>query len=71
MKATLTFDLPEEQEEFELASNAVNYSIALSDIDNYLRSKIKYADLTEEQYKVYEEIREQLWCYINDNGIKM
>jgi len=71
MKAILKFDLPEEREEFELASNAVNYSIVLSDIDNYLRSKIKHTDLTDEQYKVYEEIREQLWNYINENGIKM
>ena len=71
MKATLKFNLPEEREEFELACNAVNYSIVLSDIDNYLRSKIKHADLTDEQYKVYEEIREQLWNYINENEIKM
>jgi hypothetical protein len=71
MKAILKFNLPEEREEFELACNAVNYSIVLSDIDNYLRSKIKHADLTDEQYKVYEEIREQLWIYINENEIKM
>jgi hypothetical protein len=71
MKATLKFNLPEEQEEFELASNAVKYSIVLSDIDNHLRSKIKHADLTDEQYKVYEEVREQLWDYLNQEGIKL
>jgi len=71
MQAQLIFNLPEEQEEFEMASNAIKYSIVLSDIDNYLRSKIKYTDLTDEQYKVYEEVREQLWNYLNEEGIKL
>jgi small-conductance mechanosensitive channel len=71
MKAILKFNLPEEREEFELASNAAKYSIVLSDIDNHLRSKIKHADLTDEQYEVYEEVRKQLWEYIQDQGIQL
>jgi hypothetical protein len=71
MKAILKFNLPEEQEEFELASNAVKYSIVLSDIDNYLRSKIKYGDLAEGEYKIYQEVREQLWQHIQDQNIQL
>lgn len=71
MKGKLIFNLPEEREEFELASNAVKYSIVLSDIDNFLRSKIKHADLTDEQYDVYETVRTQLWEYINNEGIQL
>lgn len=32
MKAILEFNLPEEKEEFEMASNALNLSVALFDI---------------------------------------
>ena len=71
MKAILKFEIPEEREEFELACNAVKYSIVLSDIDNYLRGKLKHAELTDEQYKVYEDVRVQLWEYIQSEGIQL
>lgn len=57
MKATLHFDLPEEQEEMRLALKGVDYKIALEDMDNYLRHKLKYEELTSEQSKIYEEVR--------------
>ena len=44
MKATLTFNLPEEREEFNTAINGVNYMIALEDIRNKIRSWKKYED---------------------------
>lgn len=34
MKGILEFNLPEEREEFQMASNAVKYSIAIHDIGN-------------------------------------
>ena len=43
MKATLEFNLPEENEEFELAKNAVKYSIVLDEVDERLfRQPLKY-----------------------------
>lgn len=72
-KAILEFNLPEEQEEFNMVSKAVSYSIALSDMDNYLRGKIKYGseEMTEEAYAIYEEIRKQLWEIMNDNDVSV
>ena len=44
MKATLEFSLPEEREEFEMTNKAVDYYSQLHEIDNYLRSLLKYGD---------------------------
>lgn len=71
MTATLTFDLPEEQEEFETAVNGQKYRSVLSELDNYLRGRLKYSDLTDEQYKIHEEIREKLWGELNNEHIPL
>lgn len=46
MKALLKFSLPEEQDEFETANNGWKYRSILCDIDNFLRSKLKYEELS-------------------------
>lgn len=63
MIATLTFNLPEEQNEFDTANNALNYKRALNEISYFLRNKVKYggelnievAKMREEFYKILEE----------------
>jgi hypothetical protein len=72
MKAILEFNLPEDQEYYEEAYNGTKYSIALFEFDQYLRTQIKYNEqLTDEQYKVYEEVREKLYQIINDNNLSI
>ena len=44
MKATLTFNLPEDQVEYEYTLNAVRYKDALSEIMNMMRRKDKFND---------------------------
>lgn len=66
MKATLTFTLPEENEEFEIASKAQRTKGALDEFDHYLRSKLKYEELSEEQHDVYEAVRAKLWELMNE-----
>lgn len=55
MKAILEFNLPEEQEDFEVHTNAWKYKIALDEISNKLRSLDKYGE--KRQYGI-EDIRE-------------
>lgn len=69
MKGTLEFNLPEENEEFDVAVNAMSYRIALADVGDYLREKLKYSDLTEEQYKIYEEINERFYSIVESNRV--
>ena len=42
MEAILKFDLPEDKEEFETASKAMDWSILAWDIDQYIRNRLKY-----------------------------
>lgn len=71
MKAILEFNLPEEQEEHQIALDGISYRCALSELSNYLRSKIKYEEHTEEQYAVYEEIRSELYKILENDGLEI
>ena len=57
MKAKLIFNLPEDHEDFNHATNAVNYYYALCEFDQWLRSEYKYNG-KEEMYEVREKLRQ-------------
>jgi phage shock protein A len=59
MKITLAFN-EEERSEALAAMQAMDYRLALDDLDNFLRSKIKYSDLTEEVENALQEVRDHL-----------
>ena len=70
MKAILEFDLPDDREEFEQASAAYKYYSVLWEFDQHLRAKIKYDEkLTEEVHDTYQEIRDKLREFMNDNDL--
>lgn len=60
MKAVLEFDLPTDSDSFEIALEAPAYLRALSEIDGFLRNKIKYCELSEEQLSAFQETRTHL-----------
>lgn len=57
MQAILKFNLPEDRDEFILAQRGASYQIALDEIDNHLRSKMKYENLSDAEYHLFEQIR--------------
>ena len=60
-KFTLTFNQPDEQEEFNNAINGGKYRAIIEELDDFLRSKLKYdSTLSIEQHDVYNTIRNQL-----------
>jgi hypothetical protein len=73
MKAILEFDLnePDDVEAHKRAVKALDLVIALWDIDQYLRSSLKYSSdgLTEDQYKVLDETREKFHDILRDRNI--
>ena len=70
MKATLKFNLPEEQPEFDLAVNGNKWSFVAWKIDQELRSKIKYSEsITEEQRDIYQEVRNSINEYMIEQGL--
>lgn len=56
MKAILEFNLPEEEEDFNNAVKGAEYKYAVHTIRNCVRAIWKYQDLTEDQYKIVDEI---------------
>jgi hypothetical protein len=69
MKAKLIFDLPEESHEWENALQGSKMRSTLWEYDQWLRSKIKYEDLNDEQYQVYQGCRDQLRTLLIENSL--
>jgi hypothetical protein len=73
MKAILEFNLPDDKEDFELASNAMKFWSVIYQLDQDLRSKTKYApdDLPQDKYDAYEEVRELLHEFMRNENISL
>jgi hypothetical protein len=69
MKATLEFNLPEDQAEYDMAINASKYYLALWGIKQELRKQLKYAELSEKEYEIYEKVSDKFHSILEDNGI--
>ena len=71
MKATLEFNLPEEQSDFDLAVNGAKAQSSLCDMDQWLRSQTKYApdDISDDTFEAFELCREKLREIVYENGI--
>lgn len=73
MKATLTFDLdePEERTEHIRCIKAIDLSMAIYDLDQYLRAKTKYESegMTSEVYDAYDLMREKLREILEERNI--
>ena len=73
MKAILEFDLPEDKEEFEIASKAMDWSILAWDIDQYIRNRLKYQTEKLDTSSAKEELeflRNQLHEMMEENGLQ-
>ena len=55
MKAILEFNLPEDDHEFQMATNGSKFHSVLWEMDQYLRGKIKYApdDMSDETLQTF------------------
>jgi len=71
MKATLEFNLPEDQHEFDLAIQGSNMYSALWDISQELRKLWKYEELSDEEWKMVERIRDKFYEILGDNQINL
>ena len=67
MKAILEFNLPEDNEEFEAATKAMDWSILAWDIDQFIRNKIKYEQDREE---VLQLVRNELTFQMEEKGLQ-
>jgi hypothetical protein len=70
MTATLTFSLPEEQEEFQNASNGTDWRMVAMDMAEWLKRK-RDGDLSEAEDSAYQSARDQLFALIEDRGLSL
>lgn len=66
--ATLKFNLPDEQYEYNLAHNGVKYYSSLEDIRQFLRSKVKYGHNYTSIEEALGDCYDQFFKILEDNG---
>ena len=74
MKAILEFNLPEDQDDFELATKGGKWYSVVWDMDQWLRTQYKYmpdAEYSEDKYNAYYEARQKLTSIMYDNGVNL
>ena len=57
MKATLAFELPEQKIEFLAAVFGIDILSTLTEIKEYLRTQLKYQELSDETRETLERVR--------------
>ncbi len=67
MRATLSFNLPEDSAEFDAALQGVDASTTLWNIDRHCRSILKHCEPDEGEQRLAEEIR----AMIADSGVSL
>ena len=71
-KVILEFDPFEDRDEMESALNGAKWKMLVWDLDQHLRSELKYNDaVTGEAYAALEKIRERLHELKTDSGLTL
>lgn len=62
MKATLEFNLPEDERDFDLAGKSMSTSLAIREFDQYLRNEVKYNShkYSEAELNTFLTVRDEL-----------
>lgn len=75
MEAILKFDLndPDDRREHERMLKSMDMYLALWDISQELRSKVKYApdSMSKDEYKAWEQSQEMFYRIINEYTINL
>lgn len=71
MKAILQFNLPEENHEYLNASQGAQMKSILWNVDQWLRAKLKYEELSDGQYDAFKETREYLRSLLIEENIDL
>jgi hypothetical protein len=70
-KIKMTFNLPEDQTEFDFAIQGGKMYSALWDISQELRTLWKYEELKQEEWDMVERIRNKFYEILDENQIKL
>lgn len=67
MKANLEYTLPEDQEQFNIASKSMDWALLVWDLDQFMQNKIKYDQDTNGVLKL---VRERLNFQMEEKGLQ-
>jgi len=73
MKAIIEFNLPEDRDEYQMANDASKMYLALWDIKQLLRSKLKYNPdgLNSKELEQWEAMRGEFFDILDNNDLKL
>ena len=73
MKAIIEFEFPDDQEQYQMANDASKMYLALWDIKQLLRSKLKYNPdgLNDEQLTQWEIMQDEFFEILDNNDLKI
>ena len=71
MDATLKFNLPDDEDDLQLSLMAWRWKAVVSDLDQWLKAKIKYDGLPEIEVELFAECREQLSEFIKERSLEL
>jgi hypothetical protein len=67
MKAILEFKLPEDREEYVVASRGMEWALLVLDIDQFIRNKIKYE---QDKDGILQLVRDRLYFNMEEKGLR-
>lgn len=72
MLATLKFNLPEEQLEFDCAIAGADYKAVLEELNQKLRNEVKYGnDFSAEQREAFAKVREWVFQLLEEFNVRL
>ena len=73
MKAIIKFNLPEEQEDFDMFNQSSAMYSVIWDLNQWLRGQTKYApdNVSEDTIKAFYECQDKLNELLNENKIEL
>jgi hypothetical protein len=60
MKATLEFNMPDEEHEFQAALEGMKWKTTMQEFDQYLRDRIKHEEMGDAERSMLKKVRNRL-----------
>jgi len=70
-QAMIAFKLPEENSEYQINIMAQDMYSALCDIQRHLRNKMKYSELTDEQFQIYDNMQKEFFQCLDEHKVSL
>lgn len=71
MKVILEFNLPEEQEDFELRINAEKYRSVISKIQVYFKNKYKHSDCHDLKLEEFNDCKDNFYKILKEFEVEL